>query len=177
MPCSLGCSLIMICAGPGSTPDSSAQNCFGLQFFQNRGETGHVELWQGMETILNLAWVLLAVVIVRLWARYAPREGASRRTQVAALTVLILILLPVISVTDDLMAAQNPAETTDCCARRNHAASCPHSIFPAVAALPPPAFAKPSFGFLRFVAPSDFPVPTVDNPALAPIQNRPPPVA
>jgi hypothetical protein len=130
-----------------------------------------------METILNLAWVLLAAVIVRLWTRYAPQEGASRRTQVAALAVLILILLPVISVTDDLMAAQNPAETTDCCVRRNHAASCPHSIFPAVATLPPPVFARLSFGFLRFIAPSRVPAQLVKIPALASIQNRPPPAA
>jgi hypothetical protein len=129
-----------------------------------------------MEIVLNLIWVLLAVAIVRLWTRHARQEGASRRTQLAALAMLIAILFPVISVTDDLLTIQNPAEV-DCCARRNHAAQCPHSIFPAVAALAPPAFATPSLGFVRFVAPSSFPVPTVDNPALAPIQNRPPPAA
>jgi len=129
-----------------------------------------------MELVLNLIWVLLAVVIVRLWMSHARQEGASPRTQLAALAILIAILFPVISVTDDLLTAQNPAEL-ECCARRNHAVSCPHSIFPAVDALPPPAFAAPSFGFLRFVAPSSSPVPTVDNPALAPIQNRPPPAA
>jgi hypothetical protein len=129
-----------------------------------------------MEIILNLAWIFLAAVIMWLWLRYAPCEGASRRTQVAALAMLIVILFPVISVTDDLQTIQNPAEL-DCCARRNHEVSYPHSIFPAVATLPPPVFAKPSFGFLHFVTPSSFPVPALDNPALAPIQNRPPPVA
>ena len=129
-----------------------------------------------MEIILNLVWVLLAVAIVRLWTSYARQEGVSRRAQVIALATLIVILLPVISITDDLQTIQNPAEL-ECCARRNHVASCPHSIFPAIAALTPSAFAKPSLCFLRFVGPSSFPVPTVDNPALAPIQNRPPPVA
>jgi hypothetical protein len=145
-------------------------------FFKIGWKTGHVELWQGMEFILNLVWVLLAVAIVRLWTSYARQEGVSRRAQVIALATLIVILLPVISITDDLQTIQNPAEL-ECCARRNHVVSCPHSIFPAVATLPPPTFAMASYGFLRFVAPSNFPVPTVDNPALAPIQNRPPPAA
>jgi hypothetical protein len=90
--------------------------------------------------------------------------------------MLILILLPVISVTDDLQALQNPAEL-DCCARRHHAVSCPHSIFPAAATLPPPVFAELSFGFLRFAAPGNRPAPLVELPALASIQNRPPPAA
>jgi hypothetical protein len=129
-----------------------------------------------MEIVLNLVWMLLAAVIVRLWLRYAPNAGASRWTQVAALAMLIVILFPVISVTDDLQIAQNPAEL-DCCARRSHAVSCSHSIHPMVAAIPQPIFAETPFGFLRFVASTRFPVPTVDNPALAPIQNRPPPAA
>jgi hypothetical protein len=129
-----------------------------------------------MEIVLNLIWVLLAVAIVWLWSRHARQEGASRRIQIAGLAMLIAILFPVISVTDDLLTAQNPAEL-ECCVRRNNAISCPHTIFSVVAALPPPALATASFGFLRFVAPSSFPIPTVDNPALAPIQNRPPPAA
>jgi hypothetical protein len=90
--------------------------------------------------------------------------------------MLILILFPVISVTDDLEAIQNPAEL-DCCARRNHAASCSHSIFPAAATLPPPVFTRLSFGFLRFAAPSRIFVPLVKNLALTTVQNQPPPTA
>ena len=104
-----------------------------------------------MELILNLVWALLATLMLWLWMRHAPCVCLSRRTQLVALAMLILILLPVISVTDDLQALQNPAEL-DCCARRHHAVSCPHSIFPAAATLPPPVFAELSFGFLRFVA-------------------------
>jgi hypothetical protein len=96
--------------------------------------------------------------------------------QFVALAVLILILFPVISVTDDLQAAQNPAET-DCCLRRNHACSTPHSIIPAIAALPLPVFAELSFGALHVVAPGSLPAPLLENPALAPVQNRPPPAA
>jgi hypothetical protein len=127
-----------------------------------------------MELSLNLVWALLAVVLVRLWLLHASRNGVSTRTQFAALAMLIVILLPVISVTDDLQALQNPAEL-DCCARRHHAASFPHSVFPAVATLPPPVLAELSIGFLRFTAPSPVPAPQVKSPALASIQNRPPP--
>jgi hypothetical protein len=129
-----------------------------------------------METLLNFVWVLLAVAGVRLWLCHAPCKGSSRRTQIAALAMLIVILFPVISVTDDLLTIQNPAEL-ECCARRNHSASCPHFISPIVATLPPFVVAESSFGFLRLAASSSFPVPTVDNPALASIQNRPPPAA
>jgi hypothetical protein len=128
-----------------------------------------------METTLNLAWVLLAVVLVRLWVRHAPRKGASQRMQVAALAVLILILFPVISVTDDLVAAQNPADV-EIYMRRGHTAGSQHFIFPVVATLPPVVFAGLFFGYQRLAAPSRLPVPTVDNPALAGIQNRPPPI-
>jgi hypothetical protein len=129
-----------------------------------------------MELLLNLVWVLLTALLVGLWMRYAHRAGADRRMQLVALTVLILILFPVISVTDDLQAAQNPAET-DCCLRRDHGCVAPHSIFPAVADLQQPAFAEVAFPTLGFIAPNGPLSPLMDNPALAPIQNRPPPSA
>jgi hypothetical protein len=94
--------------------------------------------------------------------------------QVVALATLIVILLPVISVTDDLQAIQNPAEL-ECGARRNHVVSNPHSIHPVVAALPSLVFAKPLLGFQCLVAHCDSPIPTVDNRAWAAVQNRPPP--
>jgi hypothetical protein len=129
-----------------------------------------------MELILNLAWALSAVAILCIWLRYARLAGASRRTQMVALAVLILILFPVISVTDDLQAMQNPAET-DSCLRRVHAVSSPHSIFPAVGALPPPALTELSFGVPYVAASGSLPAPAMNHPALAPIQNRPPPLA
>jgi hypothetical protein len=127
-----------------------------------------------MEIVLNLCWVLLAFVIVRLWVVYAPCAGTSRRTQVAALALLIIILFPVISVTDDLQALRNPAEV-DCRARRNHAAACIHSTSTAVAGPPAAIFIASSSDFRRFIPPAGFSVRVVANAALAPIQNRPPP--
>jgi hypothetical protein len=129
-----------------------------------------------MELVLNLAWALLAAIMVCLWTRFAPRNGANRRMQFVALAVLLLILFPVVSVTDDLQAAQNPAEA-DCLVRRDHACSTAHSILPHVAALPPPIFDGLSFGVRRIAAPGASLVRVSDHPALGPIQNRPPPVA
>jgi lysylphosphatidylglycerol synthetase-like protein (DUF2156 family) len=129
-----------------------------------------------MELALNLAWALLAIVMVYLWQRCGQAREASRHQQIVAMAVLILILLPAISMTDDLMAAQNPAET-DSSIRRDHAYSSPHSIFPAVAGLPMPVFAGVSFGILRMAAPANPPAPFVEHPALASIRNRPPPAA
>jgi len=134
-----------------------------------------------METFLNLAWGLLAALMVCLWPRFAPRTGPDGRMkdwrmQFGALAVLLLILLPVISVTDDLQAIQNPAET-DSSLRKDHIAVSPHSILPAVAALPVAIFAGLLSGLPRFTGTRNLPVPAIDYPALASIQNRPPPAA
>jgi len=129
-----------------------------------------------MEFLLNLVWALLAGLIVCLWLRIAGTSGASRRTQAAAVAMLILILFPVISVTDDLQSLQNPAETVTC-ERRGHMSSCPHSIFPIAVALPAPDFVRPPISFQRFSASLQPRLSAVKKPALRSIQNRPPPAA
>jgi hypothetical protein len=130
-----------------------------------------------MELTLNLGWVLVAVWMLCAWVRATPRRATDRRIQMVALAVVILILLPAISMTDDLLAAQNPAEI-DCCARRDHDRSAsPHSILPAAAALPVPSFTGISLAFMGMTAPSNLPSPFVENPSLARIQSRPPPAA
>jgi hypothetical protein len=129
-----------------------------------------------MELFLNLAWVLLAALMFGLWTRFASRNGADRRMQFVALAVLLIVLFPVISVTDDIQAFQNPAET-DCLQRRDHVCSAQHSVLSHGSALLLPALAELPFGFLGMSAPWSFQAPVFDHPALAPIQNRPPPVA
>jgi len=129
-----------------------------------------------MEFALNLFWALLSVALVRLWLCQAPRGGTSRRMQIAAVAMLVLLLFPVISVTDDLQAAQNVAED-DVYLRRDHLADGPHFIPVVFAAIPTAAITEPSFGYLRLAAPFSLAAPTVDNPALSAIQNRPPPTA
>jgi hypothetical protein len=129
-----------------------------------------------MELALNLAWVLLAALMFCLWWRYAPQTGRDRRMQLVALAVLLLVLFPVISVTDDLQAAQNPAETNSC-QRRVHGYTGPHSNSSPIAALPLTAFAGLSLGSPRVATPGNSATPVIDHPALHPIQNRPPPAA
>jgi hypothetical protein len=129
-----------------------------------------------MELALNLGWALVAVWMLCAWLRVARRGSRDRRAQFVALAVVILILLPAISMTDDLMAAQNPAEA-DCCVRRDYNCSTPNSQNSLMAALPAPTFTGPAFGLVRIGAPSQLSAPHVELPALVSIQNRPPPAA
>lgn len=137
-----------------------------------------------MEFALNLAWFLLALAMVHAWLRQesrrqlrpAPREAFTRRAQMIALGLLLVILLPAISMTDDLLAAQKPAEV-DCSLRRHHEFAGPHAVFPATPALPQPALAGVSFGHLDRSVAGLASAPDVASPALTRIQNRPPPAA
>lgn len=129
-----------------------------------------------MELFLNIGWAALSVCMLCLWLRFAPRTGSDRRVQFVALAMIILILLPAISVTDDLQAARNPAEI-DTYLRRDHEWSSPHSIVPAVALLPLLLFASLDFRVRRAVLPGRHAIVTSDNPFLTPIENRPPPAA
>ena len=129
-----------------------------------------------MELVLNLVWAVLAVAIVRLWLNHAPIEAADRRTGWAALFLLLLILFPVISVTDDLQAMQNPAEA-ETALRKVQSAVNPYTICPATAALPESVVAAVDLVVLPIAIATHPPLSASDDPALAPIQIRPPPVA
>lgn len=62
-----------------------------------------------MELILNLGWLLLAVAGCHLWwprQRRAGAESARRFSGLVALGCALVVLFPVISVTDDLHAEQ-----------------------------------------------------------------------
>jgi hypothetical protein len=69
-----------------------------------------------VEIFFNLMWVAVTVALVAAWCSTHPRSGhaplrPSVPAQLIALAVLAAILLPVISLTDDLQATANPAET------------------------------------------------------------------
>ena len=132
-----------------------------------------------MELFLNLAGALVAVAMVCLWLRWMPRASngsVNLATQFIALALLILILFPVISVTDDLLAAQNPAET-DSIQRRAHEVSglcatissavCP--VEAALVTLPPVIWSQVAALRVELFLPA--------TPVLAPVANRPPPTA
>ena len=129
-----------------------------------------------MELTLNFGWAMVAIWMLCAWLRAAPRGSRDRRAQLVALAVVILILLPAISMTDDLIAAQNPAEV-DSCVRRDYSVSSPHGQNSPMAALPAPTFTGLSFGLVHLGAPGRLSAPYVECPALASIQNRPPPAA
>lgn len=96
--------------------------------------------------------------------------------QFVGLFMFIVILFPVISVTDDIWLIQSPAETKTFQSHDEHAASV-HSVFPGMAALPDRAASQLSLHPQRFGALFDFSLLAFDNPALDPLQNRPPPWA
>jgi hypothetical protein len=127
-----------------------------------------------MELALNLGWALLALGMFCAWSRLAPAAAGERRVQFVALAVVILILLPAISMTDDLIAAQNPAEV-DCCVRRDHDCFHAHTCVPTASAGPVPAFQGLTVGLVQMVPPTFLATPQKEIPAFAPIQNRPPP--
>jgi hypothetical protein len=128
-----------------------------------------------MELLLNFAWLLLALTMVSLWLRLSPRGTGDRRVQLVALGLLLFILLPAISMTDDLLAAQNAVEV-DCCLRRDHEGAVHPGHFPVVAALTL-VLGGLTYRVGRLVIAR---IPSTmfgDPPALAGIENRPPPAA
>ena len=128
-----------------------------------------------MELTLNLAWMVLVTLMSWLWIRRTPRENESRWTQFVALAVIILILFPAISMTDDLMAAQNLAETSSC-QRKDNVCTDATSTHHAVPDLFLPVFAVLYPGSLTFALPDYRPTASAKTPAVASIQTRPPPV-
>ena len=129
-----------------------------------------------MEIFLNFAWATLAFALVVLWLRTGCRLDQSWRSQIIAIAILIAILFPVISVSDDLMAAQNPAET-DTCLRRDHLAPGSAHLPPMIAVVPPSIRTDASFGLAHNVLPGKHLLRVMARPALTSIANRPPPVA
>jgi hypothetical protein len=127
-----------------------------------------------MELVLNIAWLLVAGVLLALWLRAGNRNPSDRRRQLIAIAVLIAVLFPVISVSDDLMAIQNASEA-DNFLRRDHLT--PSNIpFQPLQAMPAPLFfAGLGFGYLRFVVSGLLSVQEPEHPELAGISNRPPP--
>ena len=75
-----------------------------------------------MEILLNCVWLILGVSLIATWSvlgwrqpdrRLAAEEQSlpSRRVQFIAVLMLIILLFPVISLTDDLARCTAPQET------------------------------------------------------------------
>jgi hypothetical protein len=128
-----------------------------------------------MEIFLNLVWAMLAIAGVSLWLRMEQRRGAERRLPLIAIAMLVAILFPVISVSDDLWSIQNPAET-DTTQRRGHFTSSDHAIFSASAVLPEPTLLWLRFDFSQTDIPGPTLARTLTEAMSVAAENRPPPV-
>ena len=127
-----------------------------------------------MEPIFNLVWALVAVTGIGFWFMHGRSKAGSNRSSVIGLALLVVILFPVISVSDDLWSLQNPTES-DSFHRRDYRGGTPHFQPIAVSSLPKtfgPELISLSWriGLSHLTA-----SPTVQNPALRPVENRPPP--
>lgn len=93
-----------------------------------------------MELLSNFVWMVAALALW-VWWMSQPRStrGTSLRpgigVQLVGLAVLTMILLPVISVSDDLQASHNPAEVERSCIRSDQHVLLPGAPAPAPSAL------------------------------------------
>lgn len=78
-----------------------------------------------MELTLNLVWLIAGLTMVATWLMLPQRKHTLRIHQALCLTIAILLLLPVISLSDDLVALQTAREA-DCCLRRAQDGNLPH---------------------------------------------------
>jgi len=76
-----------------------------------------------MELLLNLAWLLLALPACWLWRRRDPACKLSSFQCLLALACVLVILFPVISATDDLVAMRTEMEESPASKRSLHQAS------------------------------------------------------
>lgn len=127
-----------------------------------------------MELFLNLAWLLVAGTLVYRWLECGGSNNSNWRPQLIAIAVLIAILFPVISMSDDLLAVQNTFEA-DNYLRRDHLAPSANPVPPGPAIATAVIFAGFGFGFMRFAAPTRLPVEKPQRSEMTTVSNRPPP--
>jgi len=135
-----------------------------------------VESGQSVEIILNLAWALVAVAAICIWERKETRVGRERQLPFIALVMLIVILFPAISVSDDLWSIQNPAET-DTLQRRDQLVPCAHFLLPHLATLCEAVLARLDLRPQRLTAVLAVPVRPLAIYTASKLANRPPPFA
>lgn len=127
-----------------------------------------------MEPIFNFAWALVAIASVVIWLHQGRRKAESKRASAVGLALLVVILFPVISVSDDLWSLQNPTES-DSFHRRDHVDGSLHPQFVAASSLPETFGPELLFATWRVGVTQPVATSTVENPALGPVENRPPP--
>ena len=134
-----------------------------------------------MELLCNLVWV---AVTVALWSSWLVRRRQARTAsilpaiavQLISLAALTAILLPVISITDDLQAANNPAEVERSAGKRDHLFSLhqAHQGVSGIVALVAHS-PRPSLLTKFSLLPADSAIPSVGVAHLLAPWSRPPP--
>jgi hypothetical protein len=101
-----------------------------------------VESGRMMEILLNITWMVCSLALVGFWTRYAASKSGSRCTQALALSMVVLLLLPVISLSDDRVAMQGLAESDGNVRRALHPGDSHLSPTSDASALPAPVFSN-----------------------------------
>lgn len=127
-----------------------------------------------MELFFNFAWAFVALASVFLWTKQGRRTLRCGHSPLIGLAMLVVLLFPVISVSDDLWSLRHPAET-DVCQRRDHRDGSSYNQFQIPAALPEPIGTKPDFQSGRLGEPRRMESVAIAAPPLGPLANRPPP--
>jgi hypothetical protein len=140
-----------------------------------------------MELLCNLAWAAITFAFWSCWfvrrrqarpvsARVSPLPAIA--VQLISLAALTAILLPVISITDDLQAANNPAEVERGAGKRDHLSSFEqaHQGVSGVVALVVSGL-RPALLTRFSLMPADSAVPTHGTAHLLAPWSRPPPAA
>jgi hypothetical protein len=130
-----------------------------------------------MEVILNFAWALCSLGLVWFWTRNTEPSSISRGKQALALAMVVLLLLPVISLSDDLMAMQGPAESDTYLRRALHSGDSHPSAFATSFALPEQIISALALtGYSQELLEDDSPTNLTDSLPHS-LQSRPPPQA
>jgi hypothetical protein len=95
------------------------------------------------EIVLNIVWAATAVAAYLAWVRWRTRPCRRLVQHLTALLLASAVLFPVVSMTDDVWAAQNPAEP-DTCQRRHNVSAVTHGQVPCAIVLAgdPPVIAQ-----------------------------------
>jgi hypothetical protein len=140
-----------------------------------------------MELLCNLGWLAVTIAFWGFWCAQG-RQGKRRAkrqlllpaiaVQLISLCALTAILLPVISITDDLQASNNPAEVERGAGKRNQFLNLHHVSHgvPGAIALTVSCLRQPLLRRLA-ILPINFAVPAQGTAQVLPQWSRPPPVA
>jgi hypothetical protein len=136
-----------------------------------------------MELLCNIGWLAVTIALWGFWS--TQRRQVKRRSllpaiavQLISLCALTAILLPVISITDDLQASNNPAEVERSAGKRNQLLN-PHHVshgVPGAIACTVPGPRPPRMRRLA-ILPVNFTVTAKGSAHLIAPWSRPPPVA